>query len=272
MFNYLEQLRFFGWMSLIDIIIVAAIFYQILILLKSTRAMALLNGVLILLVISTLSDLLQLNTLSWILSKAWAMLVVALPIVFQPELRRALEKIGRRSVFNMNLINQTSDTAEVKHVIEELVKCIKTLSENQIGALIVLEKETGIQEYIETGVKIDSVISAEFLISIFMPSTPLHDGAIIIRGDRVAAASCFLPLTQNPSLQKTLGTRHRAALGLSEVSDALIIVVSEETGIISIAQNGDLKRFVDEKTLRDTLKNEIMVGKNSFKRDFLFWR
>lgn len=269
--NFFSQIFTTNWMmSVIDIIIVTVIIYQILIQFKGTRAMTLLNGLIILVVISWLANLLEFKTLSWILGYAWGMLVVALPVVFQPELRHALERLGRRSPLNIHV--QPASEEEIDVAIGEIVKAVKNLSENQIGALIVLEKNTGVQEYIDTGVKLEGAISAELLLSIFMPSTPLHDGAVILRGNRVAAAGCFLPLTQNDSLQQTLGTRHRAAIGLSEVCDALIIVVSEETGIISTAQNAQLQRNYDGKSLREKLKNEMLVEKEVSKRDFMFWR
>lgn len=258
----------FSWQAVLDIVVVAIIIYQLLMLIKGTRAVQLIKGLFVLLVISLLAKLLQLDTLSWILIKVWGMLVVALPVVFQPELRRALEQIGRGKFITMH--PGTTGTEEYKKLIEELVRCSQLLSQSRIGALMVIEKTTGIQEYIETGVKIDGVVSSEFLVNLFIPKSPLHDGAVIIRGDRVAAAGCFLPLTQYNGLQKDLGTRHRAALGLSEVSDALVIIVSEETGVISTAKNGKLTRFLDEKSLRDLLKNEILVEKakgfNPFRR------
>ncbi|MCL1918224.1 MAG: diadenylate cyclase CdaA [Peptococcaceae bacterium] len=260
-----------NWLSIIDIIIVAVIIYQILIQFKGTRAMTLLNGLLILAIVTYLAALLNLQTLSWALTGAWAMMAVALPVVFQPELRRTLERLGRQSPLNIHTHSASAEEMEV--AMREIVKTVKNLSDNRIGALIVLEKNTGIQEYIDTGLKIEGSVSAELLLSIFMPSTPLHDGAAIIRGARVMAAGCFLPLSQNTSLQQTLGTRHRAALGLSEVCDALIIIVSEETGIITTAQHGQIKRSHDEKSLRDALRNEFMVDKKEdIKKDFMFWK
>jgi diadenylate cyclase len=261
--------RIFDWQAIIDITVVTVIFYQLLMLIKGTRAVQLLKGLFVLLAFSLLSEQLGLATLTWMLDKVWTMLLVALPIVFQPELRRALERLGRGKFITMHPNTATSE--EYKKLIEELVKCGQVLSQSRIGALIVIEKETGIQEYVETGVKIDGVVSSEFLINLFIPKSPLHDGAVIIRGDRVAAAGCFLPLTQNQNVQKDLGTRHRAALGLSEVSDALIVIISEETGIISAAKNGQLTRFLDEKSLRDLLKNEILVEKVSGSNPFWRW-
>lgn len=257
MTELLSQFRFFEWTSVIDIAVVAAVLYQLLMLIKGTRAVQLLKGLLILLVVSNLAELLHLNTIGWLLDQVWKMLFVALPVVFQPELRRALEQLGRGKFFTRHPLTPGSEAFE--QVIEELVRCTQVLAKNRIGALIVIERETGVQEFIETGIKIDGVVSSEFLVNIFIPNTPLHDGAVIVRGDRVAAAGCFLPLSENTSIQKELGTRHRAAIGLTEVSDALIIIVSEETGAISVALDGALTRFLDEKTLRDLLLRELEV-------------
>lgn len=267
MTQLLSLFKAFDWRAVIDITVVAVIIYQLLMLIKGTRAVQLIKGLFILLLVSVLSRQLGLTTLTWILDKVWTMLLFALPVVFQPELRKALEQLGRGKFITMH---PNTGTEEIKKLIDELVRCSQVLSQSRIGALIVVEKKTGIQEYVDTGVKIDGVVSSEFLVNIFIPKSPLHDGAVIVRGDRVAAAGCFLPLTQEFVMQQELGTRHRAALGLSEVSDALVIIVSEETGVISTAQNGRLRRFLDEKSLRDLLKNEILVekasGYNPFRR------
>jgi len=259
--EFLLQFRFFDWRSVLDIIVVAVVFYQLLMLIKGTRAVQLLKGLFVLIVTSYLSRYLHLNTISWLLDQVWKMLFVALPVVFQPELRRALEQLGRGRFFKTHPLTLGGEA--FRNLIEELVRCAQLLSKNRIGALIVLERETGIQDYIETGIKIDGVISSEFLVNIFIPNTPLHDGAVILRGDRVAAAGCFLPLSENPNIAKELGTRHRAAIGLSEVSDAVVIVISEETGAISIAVNGILTRFLDDKTLREQLMKELQLGSRS---------
>lgn len=268
MAELLMQFKVFDWQAIIDIAVVTVIIYQLLMLIKGTRAVQLLKGLFVLLIVSVLSRGLELTTLTWMLNKVWTMLLVALPIVFQPELRRALEQLGRGKFITMH--PGTAGSEEYKKLIEEIVRCGQVLTQSRIGALIVIEKNTGIQEFVDTGVKIDGVVSSEFLVNIFMPKSPLHDGAVIIRGDRVAAAGCFLPLTQDTGLQTDLGTRHRAALGLSEVSDSLIIIISEETGVISAAKNGQLTRFLDENSMRDLLKNEILVekasGYNPFRR------
>lgn len=269
MAQFLSQLRIaFDWRSIIDIAVVAVVLYQLIMLIKGTRAVQLLKGILVLLIISNLAKFFGLSTINWLLGQVWQMLFIALPVVFQPELRRALEQIGRGRFFVYH--PQAIGPEVLIQVTEELVRCTQVLSKNRIGALMAIERETGVQEFVETGIKIDGVVSSEFLVNIFIPNTPLHDGAVIIRGDRVAAAGCFLPLSENPNIQKELGTRHRAAIGLTEVSDALIIIVSEETGAISVALDGVLTRFLDEKTLRELLTRELQVKPT--KSYVPFWR
>lgn len=269
MAQFFSQLRFaFDWRSIVDIAVVSVILYQLLMLIKGTRAVQLLKGILVLLIISNIAEFFHLNTISWLLNQVWQMLFIALPVVFQPELRRALEQLGRGRFFVRH--PKTLGPEDLNQVTEELVRCTQVLSKNRIGALMAIERETGIQDYVETGIKIDGVVSSEFLVNIFIPNTPLHDGAVIIREDRVAAAGCFLPLSENMNIQKELGTRHRAAIGLTEVSDALIIIVSEETGAISVALDGVLTRFLDEKTLRELLNRELQV--KPMKSPLPFWR
>ncbi|MEA4900694.1 diadenylate cyclase CdaA [Desulfitobacterium sp.] len=269
MAQFLSQIRVpLDWRNIIDIVVVAVVLYQLIMLIKGTRAVQLLKGLAVLLIVSNISKSLHLNTIDWLLDRVWTMLFVALPVVFQPELRRALEQIGRGRFF----ISHTSALGQeaFEQVVEELVRCSQVLSKNRIGALMAIERETGVQEFIETGIKIDGVVSSEFLVNVFIPNTPLHDGAVIIRGDRVAAAGCFLPLSENPNIQKELGTRHRAAIGLSEVSDALVIIVSEETGAVSVAIDGIITRFLDEKMLRDLLITKLQV--KTSKSYVPFWR
>jgi diadenylate cyclase len=269
MTEFLSQYRNFGWRSAIDIIVVAVVFYQFYMLIKRTRAVQLVKGVMVLVAVSLLANYFQLITISWLLDKLLQMFVIAIPVVFQPELRKALEQLGRGRFFTSHPLLPGVDNLE--QVVEELVRCTQVLSKNRIGALIVLERKTGVQDFVETGIKIDGVVSSEFMVNIFIPNTPLHDGAVIIRGDRVAAAGCFLPLSINPNIQKDLGTRHRAALGLTEITDALAIVVSEETGAISVGIDGALTRFMDEKMLRELLLRELEI-KNISLSAIPFWR
>jgi diadenylate cyclase len=189
------------------------------------------------------------------------MIVVALPIVFQPELRRALEQLGRGKIFTKPI--PFLGTEDVSRLINELVRTAQVLSGKKHGALIVIERTTGLNDYIETGIKIDAIASIELMVNVFVPSTPLHDGAIIIRGDRIAAAGCFLPLTDSPYLSKQLGTRHRAALGVTENSDSIAVIISEETGTISVANDGELTRYLEEENLKEMLEELLIVKNNS---------
>lgn len=239
-----------------DVVIVAFVLYKLFMLIRGTRAVQLIKGILFLLIASNISDLLNLYTIKWILDKTWATIFVALAVVFQPELRRALEQLGRGQFFTRPI--PYLGAQDMSKLIDEVVRAIMILAKDKTGALIILERETGISDYIETGIKIDGIISNEVLVNLFVPQTPLHDGAVIIRGDRVVAAGCFLPLSDNPYLSKSLGTRHRAALGISEITDVVALVVSEETGTISLAHEGKLTRFLEEKTLKELLQELLL--------------
>ena len=249
--DYLKAVLKFNLSSVIDILIVAFVVYRLMLLIKGTRAVQLIKGLAVLLIATALSSLFNLYTLNWLLRQSMTALVVALPVVFQPELRRALEKLGRGKF----LAQSTVPTGEVDRVkvIAEITRSCTVLSKNKMGALIILERATGLEEHVDTGVKIDGLISAEFLVNIFNTKTPLHDGAVIIRGDRVAAAACFLPLSENPNLTSDLGTRHRAGIGITEHSDAVAVIVSEETGSVSISVEGALARYLDESSLQERL-------------------
>ncbi|MFZ5596815.1 MAG: diadenylate cyclase CdaA [Bacillota bacterium] len=245
----------FSLTSVIDILIVAFVLYRLMLLIKGTRAVQLLKGLAVLVVATAASSLLQLYTLQWLLKQAMTALVVALPIVFQPELRRALEKLGGGSLFGRQYANMGK--AEIEQLVGEVVRAVRILSKEKIGALIVLERSTGLEEHIDTGIKMGGLVSGELLVNIFIPKTPLHDGAVIIRGDRIMAAACVLPLTQGQNLNRSLGTRHRAGIGITEESDALAVIVSEETGTISLAVEGVLARDLDEKLLADRLTGAL---------------
>lgn len=252
-----EVLELFNVVNIIDILIVAYVIYKAMMVIKGTRAVQLIKGLVVLIMASLISDWFGLRTVGWILSKLQTVLIVALPIVFQPELRRALEKLGRGKFFARPLVVLNEEA--LANLIDEIVRAVKSLSKDNLGALIIIERETGINDFIETGIKLDGLVSAEFLVNIFIPKTPLHDGAVIIRGDRVIAASCFLPLSENPNLSKELGTRHRAGLGLTEQSDAIAVIVSEETGVISVAEEGRLTRYLDENTLKEILYKRLQA-------------
>lgn len=263
------NLDIFNITSIIDILVVAFVLYRLMLIIRGTRAVQLIKGLVVLLVASNLSNWLHLYTVNWLLGQAMTALVVALPIVFQPELRRALETLGRGKFFAPSL--SSLGEADKTRMINELVRSVQVLAKNKIGALMVIERATGLEEYIDTGTKIDGLISAEFLVNIFVPKTPLHDGAVIIRGDRVAAAGCFLPLSELPNLSKELGTRHRSGIGITEHSDALAVIVSEETGAISMAQEGFLHRTLDESSLKQRL-NEALQPRTASSLTNLFKR
>lgn len=242
----------FGVTDVIDVAIVAFVVYKVLNFIRETRAEQLVKGLLFLVAATFFSDLLNLYTLNWILEGTLTLGFIALIIVFQPELRRALEYLGRSKILRMHgEINKE----KAKQITSTISKAVDAFSSSKTGALLIMEREIALTDIVETGTRLDSEISEETLAAVFYPGAPLHDGAAVIRGDRILAAGCVLPLTQNRSLGKDLGTRHRAGIGISEHSDAIALIVSEETGIISIAVDGKLSRFLDIKTVEKTLLN-----------------
>lgn len=244
-----------SWNTYVDILIIALVIYKVMDLIKETRAEQLIKGIAMLIIATRVSEMLGLHTVYWLLKNLMTVGFVAVVVIFQPELRRALEHLGRGRFFSKGDLQDQ----ELEIMLEEMSKSVAQLSKNKIGALIILEQDTGLNEYIETGTEIDSKMSAELVSNIFVPNTPLHDGAVVVRKNRIAAAGCFLPLTQNQNLSKELGTRHRAALGITEISDALAIVVSEETGVISFAMEGKLSRYLDIKSLKEIIKNNYKI-------------
>jgi diadenylate cyclase len=254
MIDFLQSLfAHLTWVDMLDILIVTLIIYSILVLVRGTRADQILQGLAIVLLAGILiSSVLHLTLLSWLLRNSIPAALIALPVIFQPELRRLLEYLGRSSKV-MNL-PRTSMSRGTERTVDELVQAAVRLKERrQPGALICIERSTGLQDYAATGVRMDALVSAELLLTIFYPNSPLHDGAVIIRGDRVVAAAVLLPLSEALDAYADLGTRHRAALGLSEQTDAIVLIVSEETGTISLAENGRLIRNISEDRLRRML-------------------
>lgn len=241
------------WRSYFDILIIAVLMYQVLKRLMTTRANSVIRGVALFLIITWLSEILQFNTLNWILQQVISIGILSLIIVFQPEVRRALEQIGRQRWSGKSFLhfNDSAQTTEKK--IDELVTACTRLAKRKVGALIVMERSTGLQDVIESGTMLDAEISAPLLENIFEPNTPLHDGAVVIRGDRIVAAACILQLSADSGISRDLGTRHRAALGISETADSISLIVSEETGIISAARDGKLTRYLDENSLKALL-------------------
>jgi len=240
--------------AILDIAIVLFIFYRLFLIIRGTRAVQLLKGLAVLIIASLISMYAGLSITSWILNQTLTVGFIAVPIIFYPELRRALEHLGRGSIFLKSSLLAPGERA---HAIDELIRAVTHLASGHLGALVVWEQETGLKDWSETGVDVDAVLTAELLINIFEPNTPLHDGAVILRGNRVRAASCYLPLSDNPDLKVGLGTRHRAAMGITEHSDAIAIVVSEETGAISLGYEGKLTRYLDDKSLRDWLEKNL---------------
>ncbi len=238
------------WIDVIDILIVAFILYQVFIWLRGTAGMQLLRGLLIIFIVYIAAQQLGLRTLNWLMEKFVTVILIVIIIVFQPELRRALERLGRGKLFSKFGFSFSTKTSTI---VRQLIDAVEKCSEDKIGALIVLERNTGLNEYLESGVIIDSPVSEELLLTLFTKGTPLHDGAVIIQSDRIAAAGCLLPLSESKLLDRRLGTRHRAAVGMSEHSDALIIVVSEQTGTVSVAENGYLNRFLTKEMLEERL-------------------
>lgn len=244
--------------DIIDILIVAYIFYKIFMFIKDTRAEQVLKGIVLLFVATQISEILKLHTLYWLLIKALDLGFIAALVIFQPELRAGLEHIGRTN-FNIFLKSNNVSDDNLNTTIEEIVEALYSLSRQKIGALIIMERQTKIGEIINTGTSVDGEVSRQLLINIFIPNTPLHDGAVVIRESKIKAAACFLPLTESKDLSKDLGTRHRAAVGVSEVSDCISLIVSEETGDVSIAKSGKLYRNVSRERMTNILKNNLRV-------------
>ena len=237
--------------DVIDILIVAYLLYRLLGFIKETRAQQLFRGVLLIVAFFLISEVFNLSLLNWLFTRLITIGLLAVVILFQPEIRRGLEQIGRRGVLSWQFRDMGKE--EMYAAVHKIVDAVDDFSSTQTGALMAIERETMLSDISESGVIVDAEISVRLLGNLFYEGSPLHDGAVIIRGDRVHAASCVLPLTERQNIGKNLGTRHRAALGLSEVSDAFVIVVSEETGAISVAQNGEFRRFLDLKTLEKML-------------------
>lgn len=253
----------FTWLDALDIIIIFLLLYKLIVWTKETRAYEVLKGIGLLFLCSVASQLLQLNTLSWLLDaflKSGSIIIV-LVVLFQPEFRRVLERLGRGG---KNIGSALFDAATLSSVemIQDVQRAILSMSRRRVGALIVVEQKTGLGDIINTGTPVDGLLSGALLENIFEPNTPLHDGAVIVRGSRIAAAGCFLPLSDDMNLARELGTRHRAALGVSTVSDSVTIVVSEETGAISLARDGKLVRYIDAKALHDILE-QLFLQKNT---------
>ncbi|WP_163528053.1 diadenylate cyclase CdaA [Halobacillus ihumii] len=252
----------------IDIALVWFVVYKLIMLIQGTKAVQLLKGIFVVLGVWLLSNLTGLSTLRWLMSQAMTWGFLGIIILFQPELRRALEQLGRGSFFS-----RTSTEEEDKEKsIQAIIKSCNYMAKRRIGALITVERETGMGDYVETGITVGGHLSNELLTNIFIPNTPLHDGAVILKDNEIVAAACYLPLSESPFISKELGTRHRAAMGISEVTDALTIVVSEETGAISCTKSGELHRDLSQETLENILRNELDFGSKTPASKSWNWR
>ncbi len=256
-----EILAHYRWLNdTIDIALVYYIFYRLLLLIKGTRAFQMLIGIGIIVLVLIASQAFEFYTLDWLIHSFWSQIVLAVVVLFQPEIRRTLARVGERPLF------RSLSTVEGSKFIEETVKAAVSMANKRIGALIVLERDTDLTTIVEMGTELDAKVTKELLVSIFLPYAPIHDGAAIIRGGRIIAAGCFLPLTLSSNISKALGTRHRAAVGLTEEADAVVVVVSEETGEISVVRDGTIDHIADAQALRKTLSDLFIQKKNGKSR------
>ncbi len=273
--NYLSNLYLprISWTDVIEIIIIAFVLYSFLVWIKNTKAWALLKGIIIVILFALFAYILNLKTILWIAGKTISVGIIALVIIFQPELRRALEQLGRKKIvfglFNFGEGHDKGERYSVK-TADEIVRAAYEMGAVKTGALIVIEQDMMLEEYIRTGIDVDGIVTSQLLINIFEHNTPLHDGAVIIRGNRIVAATCYLPLSDNVNVSKELGTRHRAGIGISEVTDSMTIIVSEETGAVSVAVGGELIRDIDEHSLRNKL--EYLRKRTIDVKSFKIWR
>lgn len=254
--------------NIVDVLLVWFVFYKLITIVKGTKAVQLLKGIFVILFANILTRYLGLDTLYWMMEQVLTYGFLAVIIIFQPELRRALEQLGRGRLFARSAMQEEE---ERDRLIDAFTKSVSYMAKRRIGALISIERETGLSEYIETGIQMNSNVTSELLINIFIPNTPLHDGAVILQKNRIAAAGCYLPLSENPFISKELGTRHRAALGISEVTDAITIIVSEETGAVSITANGDINRNLSMEEFEKQLR-KVWFGGEEQAPSTSFWK
>ena len=261
------------WTDIIEIVIIAFVIYNVMVWIKNTKAWVLLKGIIIVVIFALIAYILNLKTILWIAGKTISVGIIALVIIFQPELRRALEQLGRKKIlfglFRFNDGREKGERFSCK-TAEEIVRACFDMGAAYTGALIVIEQDMVLEEYEKTGIAVDGLVTSQLLINIFEHNTPLHDGAVIIRGDRIVAATCYLPLSDNSNLNKALGTRHRAGVGISEVTDSMTIIVSEETGRVSVAVGGELIHDIDADSLRNKL--EYLRRRTIDVKSFKIWR
>lgn len=269
--NSVSLLPRFSFTNLLEVIILAVIVYECLLLIKNTRAWMLLRGILVILLFTFIAMIFRFDTILWILERIATIAVIAILVIFQPELRKALEQLGNQKIVsNILPLNDTETADMTRSTVDQIVKATFEMGKQKTGALMVLEQSESLADIEKTGIQIDGLISSGLLINIFEKNTPLHDGAVILRGNKVAAATCYLPLSDNMSISKDLGTRHRAALGISEITDSFTIIVSEETGRVTVANRGQLTRMSDAESLRVALLSLMETEEN--KRIRNWWR
>jgi len=275
LYNWLSFLPRITKTNILEIAIIAFLIYKVMIWFKNTRAWTLLKGIVVILAFSLIAWLLKLHTILWLLENTAVIATTALVVIFQPELRKVLEQLGNKNLITDFLPFESSRSEEgafTEKTVNELVRASVELGKAKTGALMVIEKEVSLKDIERTGIEIDGLVTSQLLINIFEHNTPLHDGAVVIRGNRVVAATCYLPLSDDTSINKALGTRHRAAIGISEVTDSLTIVVSEETGRISLAENGQLTRVADAESLSRALSPKKAEEEQQTNHRFRIWK
>ncbi len=257
--TYIARMPSIRWVDIVEILLIAFLMYHILVWVKNTRAWSLLKGIIVIAVFILIAAYFEMNTILWIVQNAFGVAVTAVVVILQPELRKALEEIGQKNIISSIIPFETSRASEEGRfsdkMINEITKACVEMGKVKTGALIVIEQNQSLSEYERTGIDVDGIVTSQLLINIFEKNTPLHDGAVIIRGNRITSATCYLPLSDNMALSKDLGTRHRAGVGISEATDSMTVIVSEETGKISVAYKGELERSLDGDRLKERLKS-----------------
>ena len=257
--TYIARMPSIRWVDIVEILLIAFLMYHILVWVKNTRAWSLLKGLIVIAVFILIAAYFQMNTILWIVQNAFGVAVTAVVVILQPELRKALEELGQKNIISSIIPFETYRTSEEGRfsdkTINEITKACVEMGKVKTGALIVIEQNQSLSEYERTGIDVDGIVTSQLLINIFEKNTPLHDGAVIIRGNRITSATCYLPLSDNMALSKDLGTRHRAGVGISEATDSMTVIVSEETGKISVAYKGELERSLDGDRLKERLKS-----------------
>ena len=257
--TYIARMPSIRWVDIVEILLIAFLMYHILVWVKNTRAWSLLKGIIVIAVFILIAAYFQMNTILWIVQNAFGVAVTAVVVILQPELRKALEELGQKNIISSIIPFETYRTSEEGRfsdkTINEITKACVEMGKVKTGALIVIEQNQSLTEYERTGIDVDGIVTSQLLINIFEKNTPLHDGAVIVRGNRITSATCYLPLSDNMALSKDLGTRHRAGVGISEATDSMTVIVSEETGKISVAYKGELERSLDGDRLKERLKS-----------------